>query len=184
VVLVNRRARGFPSISVDQRQIISFTIDHLIALGHRRITVPVGPSGYWSTRERMRALSDDDRVIALRGFEPTYEGGRKLCRSVADSDATAVAAFNDVMALGLVAEATASGLSIPEDLSVVGSDDIPAAAMSVPSLTTIRTPIEMLGAGAVELLTGGPELSRSTRSVSPELIVRNSTAPHRRRSDR
>ncbi len=91
------------------------------------------------------------------------------------SGVSATLAFNDQMALGVIAGLTDLGLSVPDDLSVVGFDDVPMAAMVAPPLTTISLPTSDVGAVAVAMLRDGP----STRELFGELVVRHSTASAR-----
>ena len=189
LVLVNRRARDVSSVEVDQHAIVRLALDHLAALGHRRIGVMLGPTSYWSSSERSRCLDRLDlgasvEIVRIGTSRPTFDGGRACIDAVVDSEVTAVAAFNDVMALGLVAAASERGLRVPDDLSVVGSDGVSIGAMSLPALTTVAAPVSELGRLALravdEQLTGG---STSTSSASPDLVVRSSTAaPPARRS--
>jgi DNA-binding LacI/PurR family transcriptional regulator len=88
------------------------------------------------------------------------------------SGVSAVLAFNDQMALGVVAGLNGRGISVPRDLSVVGFDDVPMAAMVAPPLTTISLPAGEVGAVAVAMLTEGP----STKDLFGEFVLRESTA--------
>jgi DNA-binding LacI/PurR family transcriptional regulator len=186
LVLVNRRARGVSSVEVDQQAIVTLALDHVTALGHRRIGVTLGPRSYWSSSERARCLHrlDPDastEIVPLDTTDPTFEGGRACIDAVIDSGVTAVLAFNDVMALGLVSAASDRGLTVPRDLSVVGSDGVPIGEMAVPALTTVVAPMSELGRRAVlavdqQLASAGP----TTSSATPRLVVRASTAPPRR----
>ncbi len=88
------------------------------------------------------------------------------------SGVSAVLAFNDQMALGVVAGLNARGISVPRDLSVIGFDDVPMAAMVAPPLTTISLPTGEVGAVAVAMLSDGP----STKELFGEFVLRHSTA--------
>jgi DNA-binding LacI/PurR family transcriptional regulator len=98
-------------------------------------------------------------------------------------DFTALFAYNDLSAIGALRALRDSGLRVPEDVSVVGFDDIYSAAFQIPSLTTVRQPLDKMGALAGEVLLerirGGANPVEVT--VDPELVVRESTAPARRR---
>lgn len=182
IVLVNRQSRGVASVAVDQRAIVALALAHLQALGHRSIGVLVGPRSYWSTAERTRqiealSLGADTSIIPLGPGEPSFEGGRAALDSVLASGVSAVAAFNDVMALGLVAAAHEISLEIPGDLSIVGSDGVPLGEMSLPPLTTVAAPMADIGRLALRALDdqlggGRPEVL----SVRPHLVERSSTA--------
>lgn len=183
LVLVNRRSRGVASVEVDQHAIVTLALTHLHDLGHRRIGVLPGPRSYWSSAERTRSL---DRladtlahgVVRFDPVDPTFEGGRRSIDAILDAGVTAVAAFNDVTALGLVAAAADRGVAVPGDLSVVGSDGVPFGEMAVPALTTVAAPVREIGVLALAALdaqlAGGPP---PQLSASPHLVVRASTAP-------
>ena len=183
LVLVNRRARDLSSVEVDQHAIVRLALDHLADLGHRRIGVMLGPTSYWSSSERARCLDrlhlgSSVEIARMGPARPTFDGGRACIDAVVANDVTAVASFNDVMALGLVAAASERGLRVPDDLSVIGSDGVPIGEMSLPALTTVAAPVSELGRLALravdEQLSGG---SPSASSATPHLVVRSSTAP-------
>jgi LacI family transcriptional regulator len=177
LVFVNRRASGVASVVLDQRGIVELGVRHLRELGHRRIAVVRGPEAYWSSKERSRAIAGHDDVIAIGPAAPDFAAGIDLARDVIAAGATGVLTFNDVQALGIIAGCRAAGRSVPGDLSVVGSDDIAAAAMSHPALTTVHAPVSGLGAAAVEMLgqliAGAPT---SDVSLPVSLTIRASTA--------
>lgn len=162
---------------------------HLLELGHRRIAVITGPEHVLSARARLdgyRAALDlagvpIDPALVRTGDYQIADGlhhGRELLRL--SDPPTAIVTGNDGEAMGVYQAAAEAGLRIPEDLSVVGYDDLPAAEWSVPPLTTVRQPLrEMASAAAEMLLTlarGGP-LPRSRVELATELVVRGSTAP-------
>ena len=104
--------------------------------------------------------------------EPTFEAAAVAVPDVVASGASAVLAFNDQMALGVIAGLRLLSLSVPEDISVVGFDDVPMAAMVAPPLTTISLPTAQVGAVALPMLGEGP----ASRELFGELVVRHSTA--------
>lgn len=167
LVLVNREARGVASVCVDQVAVVELALAHLRAGGHRRIAVVRGPAGYWSTGRRVTAAVGPD-VVTVPGVAPTFEGGRGAARRVVDRGVTAVAAFNDAQAVGLLAGAAELGVGVPGDLAVVGSDGVPLASMSTPPLTTVAAPIDELAAQAVARVLDGA-VERSTHA--PRLVV-------------
>lgn len=177
LVFVNRRARGVASVALDQHAIVELGVTHLRAAGHRSIAVVRGPHSYWSSRERDRVIR---RLPGLQPFgpaRPDFEGGITLAAELIASKVTGVLAFNDLQALGIVAGYRAAGLSVPHDLSVVGSDDIAAAAMSNPPLTTVAAPVHQLGDAAfdlvAQLLAGTTDRAEVTLPVT--LTIRAST---------
>lgn len=159
-----------------------FAARHLVDLGHREIAVVTGPWFTSSARDRLagarRALAEggiplsEERVISTGyGIESGHVAGRDLL--AAASRPTAIFAANDNLAIGVVAAASAAGLTVGRDVSVVGYNDIPLAAMLPVPLTSVRTAFDQIAASALDLL-GGPAGS-ITRAL-PTLIPRASTA--------
>ncbi|MGY1668098.1 LacI family DNA-binding transcriptional regulator [Geodermatophilus sp. SYSU D00696] len=163
--------------------------DHLTGLGHRRIGFVGGPAPLWSSRARLdgyrAGLSavgvavDPDLVLEGDfGYASGFECAGALLRL--PDRPTAVFAANDQMALGVYEAARRQGLRVPEDLSVVGFDDLPQAQWSPPPLTTVHQPLAQMGMLAartvLRLMQGepveGPRIELATR-----LVVRDSTAP-------
>ncbi len=186
IVFVNRRATGVASVVLDQRAIVELGVDHLRELGHRRIAVVRGPDAYWSSKERDRAIARLDGVLTIGPVRPDFDAGIALAAGLINAEITGVLAFNDLQALGIMVGCRAAGRSVPDDLSVVGSDDIAGGAMSDPPLTTVSAPAHELGASAVQLLVhqinGSPEVTESLLPVA--LTVRRSTGPVARRTGR
>jgi LacI family transcriptional regulator len=165
---------------------------HLLGLGHRRIAVIGGPAGILCSRARMdgfRAAMDEagvpiDPTLVSHGAFQVEEGiatGRAL---LARPDRpTAIITGNDLQALGVYQAAREARLHIPEDLSVVGFDDLPVAQWVGPPLTTIRQPLAEMAASAARLvlsLARGEEPGQPRVELATELVVRESTAPPRR----
>lgn len=184
LVYLNRRTPGVSSVTVDQGRIVELALRHLRELGHRSVAVLNGPDTYWSSARRAEALAAVGRSrhglrpTVIADQEPTFAGGWKAAPAVFDAGVTAVVAFNDLMALGVMAAASAVGLAVPEALSVVGSDDVDAASMSWPPLTTVAGPLPELGRAAVTTLLAeaGGRARRSHMVLEPALVVRSSTA--------
>jgi LacI family transcriptional regulator len=182
VVHVNRRVHGCHAIVLDQRFIVEAQIGHLRELGHERILWIDGPKDYWASAVRRRyverlARSCDIRI--LTGITPDQHGGMDVARQL-DGNVTAVAAFNDRQASGLIAQAMRLGIRVPEDLSVVGSDGIPGSEYIYPALTTVYAPRDEMARAAVSLIIDhvddrdGPLVVKTLRG---HLLVRESTAP-------
>jgi LacI family transcriptional regulator len=164
---------------------------HLLNLGHRRIGVISGPEEVLCSRARVdgyRAAMDaagvpvDPNLISHGHFhvEEGIEKGRALLRL--PDRPTAIFAGNDLQALGVYQAALEARLHIPEDLSVVGFDDLPVAKWVGPPLTTIRQPLVEMAVAATELviaLANGEEPTRTRLELATELVVRESTAPPR-----
>lgn len=158
LVLVNREHAPLPSVVIDNADGVRQAVTHLHALGHRRVAYAGGPADSWSDSRRRLGLQDvshglsDVEVVNLGHFAPVFAGGVAAADLVAASGATAVLAHNDLVALGILNRLQARGLRVPEDVSVVGYDDIPAATLVSPALTTVTVPLARLGREAVDLL--------------------------------
>ncbi|WP_051062761.1 LacI family DNA-binding transcriptional regulator [Ilumatobacter nonamiensis] len=179
LVFVNRRAAGVAWVVVDQPAIVELGVQHLRAAGHDAIAVVRGPAAYWSSRQRDRMIRSLDGVVAIGPIRPDYDAGVTLADELLAAGVTGVVAFNDQQALGIIAGVRAAGRSVPGDLSVVGSDDIDAAAMSTPPLTTVTAPMQRLGEtafAAIDQMLGGSDEHVST-SLPVTMSIRDSTAP-------
>ncbi len=186
LVLVNRRSPGVPAVSMDMAGGIRQAVEHLFALGHRSCVYLAGPRQSWSNRQRQKALRQvADRlgmaVTALGPFEPGYEAGVRAADQALAEAPTAIVAYNDLIALGVLARLADRGVAVPAAVSVVGFDDIQMAAIASPSLTTVVAPTAAAGRAAVDLLLGpraGQALDgRQARELKTELRVRGSTGP-------
>ena len=171
-------------VAVDQRQGARAAVRHLLELGHTRIAHVAGPPAWLDAAERAAGWRDE---LAAAGLAPgpilagdwTAAGGYAAGgRLLAEPGPTAVFAANDLTALGLVRAVSEGGLQVPEDLSVVGFDDIEVAAYARPPLTTVRQDFGELGRAAVRLLLGrlAGEQQPTTTFLAPELRRRASTA--------
>ena len=162
--------------------------DHLLSLGHRRIAAITGPADYLCSRARVdgyrfaleRAGARFDETLVRNG-DFQHEGGFQCGGELLDlaKPPTAIFAGSDQQALGVYEAARQRGLRIPEDLSVVGFDDLPAARWVSPPLTTVRQPLADMGRLAAEMLGNlidGVALHSQRVELSTELIVRESTA--------
>jgi DNA-binding LacI/PurR family transcriptional regulator len=164
---------------------------HLAALGHRRIAVITGPDRMEAARARldgfrsgldMAGVPIDPDLVRHGDFE--IATGRDLALELLRLEAppTAIFACNDGMAVGVFHAAANLGLRIPEDLSVVGFDDLPKAKWTVPPLTTIHQPLKEMGAAAARMivaLAAGETLPGQRVELATDLVVRESTAPPR-----
>jgi len=156
-VLVNRKARGVPAVLFDNGDGMLQVLTHLAGLGHEHVGFAGGPRSSWSDAERVRGLRENAaavgvRVTELGHFPPTFDGGRIAVESALLSGATAVLAYNDLVAVGLCRALAERGVAVPGDLSVVGIDDIALAGMVQPALTTLSLPTGTAGQAAVDLL--------------------------------
>lgn len=182
---------GITNVVLDHEIAAKLALHHLHELGHRKIAFMQGQPfssdsdiRWASTLEIARELGlevSDELTVHLEidshSPEISYPGIRKLIQS--RRHFTAVLCFNDVSAMGSIRALHEAGLRVPEDVSVLGFDDIQSAAFQVPSLTTIRQPLQKMGSTAAQMLL--KKLAGKTTPdlvhVEPELIVRESTAP-------
>ncbi|MGH6860298.1 MAG: LacI family DNA-binding transcriptional regulator [Phyllobacterium sp.] len=186
-VAVDRRLSGYPLISVDHYAGAGLAAQHLLDLGHRSIGYIAGPANSPVSRERRSGFLD--RLVAA-GIRPEieegnfdYQSGESLGRLLLDRPRkrrpTAIATASDQQAIGLIRIATDLDIRIPDDVSIVGFDDIPLANLIAPRLTTIRQPVEQIAARAVASAIGTPP--QDDELLQATLVVRNSTT--RPRSD-
>jgi LacI family transcriptional regulator, galactose operon repressor len=185
-------SRAVPLVQVENRAGAYCATNHLLTLGHRRIAHIGGvPSGISDEREAgyREALADAEipgsGVVAEGGF--TVEGGAAAMQRLLDARVrpTAVFAANDLSAIGALNAIVESGRRVPDDISVVGFDDIDLAAFTSPPLTTIRQPAAEIAERATAILIdliAGQRPRKLRHTLKPELVVRGSTAPVRRRS--
>lgn len=192
VVLVAREATDMDlcSVLVDNVEAGYTATRHLIELGHRVIALATQSLTIKTSQDRrlgyLRALeeyglaiSDDLQIFDCRGIE----GGRMAVRQLMQlsKKPTAVVAFNDMVAIGIIAEAKAAGLAVPEQLSVVGVDDTIIASVTDPPLTTVAQPIYSMGHQAIDCLVGlinGEKLPRKRIILDTHLVIRKSaTSP-------
>ena len=195
MVMVNRRPEGIdvPSITPDDATGIRLAVEHLAGLGHRRIAHLAGPENTSTGVARARAfraavrdlgLDDDPALVRDCGYW-TEEAGAECLRELLDSGAefTAVVAGNDLIALGCYDVFAEREIACPDDMSVVGFNDMPFLDKLRPPLTTIAIPHHQIGTEAARLLLDAiAEPHRPARSVllPLSLTVRGSTAPPRR----
>lgn len=180
------------SVDIDNHNGGRLAANHLLEQGHRAIATITGPLDWPSAQARLqgatKALKDagDDNEMAIASSDEwDVEGGRAAMLELLRSGRkfTAVIAQSDLLALGAIAELQANGRSVPADVSVVGYDDIPVARYMTPALTTIRQPMNAVGARAVRMLAeelarpaGSGRARRRHELVDVSLVVRQSVA--------
>jgi LacI family transcriptional regulator len=198
-VLIGRElsANSISSVMVDNEAGAHVAMEHVYSLGHRKIGFIRGPKALADTSPRWRGVRSFARSVGLEidpalvvdlpeSLDPNFgfAGGFKLTEELLKRKKrfTALLAFDDMTALGAVRGLARSGLKVPEDCSVVGFDDVIPAGLSVPSLTTVRQPMEALGRTAVEIIMDGVnavvedrDVGAIHRKLTPELVVREST---------
>ncbi|QIK71181.1 LacI family transcriptional regulator [Propioniciclava coleopterorum] len=186
VVILNRRVSGLHCIVPDMAHGVRKAAEHLLALGHRNITYLAGPEASWADGMRWRAVRESARELGFTEhrvgpFAPTLQGGRGAAEVIAARRLKAVLCFNDLMAIGLMQGLSERGIKVPEQVSVVGFDNIFASALVTPGLTTVAAPLTMLGDSAVRYITATLTGHKSPETgpvlVPVRLIVRQSTGP-------
>jgi LacI family transcriptional regulator len=162
---------------------------HLIELGHTRIAAIGGPANLWSSRARLdgyraamlaAGLTVDERLVCRDAF--SVPGGRRQAALLLDRPAppTAIVAGNDAQAFGVLQALTERRLRAPQDVSVVGFDDVPVASWAAPALTTVRQPLAAMAATAFRMLRAdGDDTAAQAHHVelATTLVVRDSTGP-------
>jgi LacI family transcriptional regulator len=193
-VLVNRRAEGSQRyVILDDEQGSQLAVDHLVSLGHRRIAHLAGPEGADTARRRragytsaMAAAGLDVAPGHIAHADYTPAGGAAAMHELLSTPRppTAVFVANVASAVGALHAGHTRGLSVPRDVSVIAVHDMALASHLVPSLTTVRMPLEELGRRALELLAQrGPEEAITEVVTDPvEVVIRESTGPPRRRT--
>lgn len=193
LVLVNRRGSdpGVPSVSPDDVRGIELIVAHLTGLGHRRIGHVAGPQDTSTGRTRAEAFAAalrpagafrDDLVEATAIF--AIDEGRAACNQLLDRhpDLTAIVAANDLLAIGCLRAMRERDIRVPDDVSLVGFNDMPLVDLIDPPLTTVRVPQHEMGRQAglilLELIAGAQLAGEATAvELAPELVVRGSTRP-------
>jgi len=192
VVLVNAAIDnlGFPCVATDDLSAAGQAFGHLVALGHERIGLVLGPEDHMPSRRKLAAFQDH---VARAGFAVapvehalfSLEGGQAAATRMLREGVTGIICGSDVLALGAIRAVRRAGLSVPSDVSVVGFDDSGWLNCTDPPLTTVRQPIESMGKAAVALLVNQMEAVVAHPEellFEPELVVRGSTGPARART--
>jgi LacI family transcriptional regulator, repressor for deo operon, udp, cdd, tsx, nupC, and nupG len=188
VVLVNAAAKhlDFPRVSTDDAVAMEQAYAHLAYLGHEHVGLILGPPDHVPSRRKLdafeRATQDAGRPHRPELVERTrfsLEGGHAAAVRLIAHGVTGIICASDPLALGAVRAARRGGLTVPEQLSVIGYDDSAFMSCTDPPLTTVRQPIEAIGRAAVEMLAGqieGSPVSADELFFEPELVARGSTA--------
>ncbi len=187
LVCINRVLRDPPvaAVVVDFRAGMRAICNHLLELGHRRVAYLQGPKQAWSEKERQLAL----RAAGRRGLEvtqvpcgPSTIDGYRATDAALRTDPSAIIAFSDYVAFGVLPRLAELDLAVPDDISVTGFDDIPMSGITMPGLTTVAVRKPLLGQLAWQQLNDVAEKRTGAAvSVTPELVTRASTARPRRR---
>ncbi|WP_424930829.1 LacI family DNA-binding transcriptional regulator [Amaricoccus macauensis] len=173
-----------PTVGYDNAGAARAALDHLRSLGHRRILVVHGPSANNDrTRARIAGIIDHDPQAELSFLESPLSigGGCETVRGIDWSERkwTACLCLSDVIATGVLFELQRQGVSVPSQVSVIGTDDLPGSAHLCPELTTVHLPVSRMGLAAADAIAGWVETQETPqdRLLDFDLIVRASTAP-------
>lgn len=186
VVLMSRQLPGLASVVLDHVQGCRQMMEHLASLGHRDVCYLAGPPNSWMAATRWAALSGAAETLGMRArrigpFTPKVAQGGAAADAVLNTEATAAIAHNDLLAIGVLQRLAQRGVRVPETLSVLGFDDIFAADLCTPRLTTLGGPHVQVGRTAVEVLLRAVGPSRATDlpqvALPTELTLRDSTGP-------
>lgn len=188
----HRRIEGVTNVVLDQKRAAELALRHLYQLGHRRIAFMRGGSHSSDADDRWNHLMTVARELKLSvppelsvqlqlkvstpelGYEPANELIQR------GGDFTAIVCYNDLAAIGAIRACMNHGLRVPDDISIVGFDDIESAAFHNPSLTTIRQPLAQMGTAAARILLQrirGQASFPDMVPITPEIVIRESTAP-------
>jgi LacI family transcriptional regulator len=195
VVMVDRAVTGRTACSVAVDNVLGgdLAATHLLDLGHERIAFVGGPTSLGQVRDRLqgaqhavaRAGRPEDSLVHISTTALTINEGRSAGERIAGIPArrrpTAAFCANDMLALGLLQRCVSLGLRVPEEMAIVGYDDIEFAAAATVPLTSVRQPRRLLGSTATELLldeSANPQHEHQQILFTPELVVRASTRRH------
>ena len=191
LVLLNRRVPEVPSVITDNARGMRRAVEHLAGLGHQTVTYVAGPEASWADGTRWVALIEACHELDLRFRRvgpcntPTVHAGLDIAQEVLAQKPSAVIAYNDVMAIGVIKGMRRAGVQVPDDVSVIGFDNIALAEIVDPGLTTVAAPLRAMGIiGVKNLLAaiGGATPNREPIVLPVKLVVRGSTG-RRRRND-
>jgi LacI family transcriptional regulator len=190
VVCISPHGFSTDAVLPDHRDGGRLVAGHLVGLGHRRIGVVSGPANLLVNQERLRGFREQLRALDIElppdqivKSDFTREGGRAAAVELLGRvpGLTAIFALNDVMAVGVLSALRDDlKLSVPDEVSVVGFDDIPLTADVQPALSTVHLPLEEIGRHGMRLLLGDPAPATRTVRVPVSLVQRASSAPPRR----
>lgn len=171
-------------ISTDDELAVDLALTHLRSLGHRRIGLAIGDEPTWPVSRKVDAFKNRQTALGVKNPDIAYTttssaGGYEAALELVERGMTAIVCGSDTMAAGVIDGARSAGASIPDDVSVVGHDDVAWAELATPPLTTVRQNVPLMAQSAVRaLLSSGEGRRRPPRTellVRPQLIVRGST---------
>lgn len=187
VTVIGRHALGVDAVLPENRAGARTVTGHLLALGHRRIAVAAGTRRLTTVTDRLAGAAEAlagaglrlDADVPVVTAEFTTAGGREAAARIRRDHPgiTAVVALSDAMAIGVLATLRAHRVRVPEDISVVGFDDVAVAADLAPALTTVRLPMAEMGRQALALALAPRSARPRRRMAGHRLVVRDSTGP-------
>ncbi|GAA1837867.1 LacI family DNA-binding transcriptional regulator [Microlunatus capsulatus] len=187
LVVLNRMVGQVPSVTSDNVRAVKRATEHLAGAGVDAITYLPGPEASWSDGMRWRGLREAGMELGLRVRrvgcqEPTMRGGAAAAEEWLEHRTPGVIAYNDLLAIGFIRTVTAAGVAVPQEVRVVGFDNIVDAELVQPGLTTLASPLVSLGSAAVNHLLKSTD-RRRPEELEPvllpaRLVVRGSTGPH------
>lgn len=197
-VIAGRAFENISTVSVDNESGAALALEHLYRLGHREIAFLRGPKALASSGQRWKGIRNFAQSAGLRldakriaelpeSQDPnsSFEAGAQLTNELlrGGKSFTALLAYDDMTALGALRALKLKGLRVPEDCSVVGFDDVAQASLSVPSLTTVRQPMEAMGSmsvgmvlDAIKAVDQKKQIPVMRSKIPAELVVRESTS--------
>jgi LacI family transcriptional regulator len=184
LVLINRDISGISRVLIDTSTGVDAAVVHLAEIKHKKIAYVGGPSISWSEQQRRAAVRraaerEGLTVEYVRSGHATFDAGREAAGAVVAAKASAAIAFDDVVAHGLLAGLNELGHRVPQDISVIGCDDVLGAA-TYPALTSVSARHIEAGRMAIEMLLNmieEPTISNVRIALDTKLVVRATTAP-------
>lgn len=181
LVLINRDIVGVKRVLIDSGQGMAEAVAHLAKLGHKKVVYVGGPLQSWANEQRYLAVAEEAKVHDIQLAEisagtASFAAGTEVVSKLLSIDYTAVIAFDDVVAQGILVGLAESNIRVPQDYSVVGCDDV----LGYPVLTTISSRSEEAGRTAVEMLFDSLKATKSTdlcKILGTELVIRETTGP-------
>ena len=185
MIVLNRAVADVPSLVTDNPHGARHAAEHFAGLGHRTITYVAGPEASWADGIRWRSLRDAATELGLQTrrhgpYQPTVRGGEQAAADLGRKPPSAILAYNDQVAIGLIRGLTARGITVPAEVSIIGFENIFAADLITPRLTTIAAPLHALGSTAVHnllaIIRGARSRAGEPMVLPTRLIERASTA--------
>ncbi len=186
VAILNRHVNGMACVLPDTRSGMQQVVDHLVGLGHRKLAYLAGPPTSWADGQRWRTFRDACIGLGLVNHRsgpvaPTVRGGEEAVDEILREQVTAVVAYNDLVAIGLMRALIRHGVRVPADLSIVGFDNTFASDLVTPGLTTVAAPLTALGEQGVRAVlhptSPGSRAGEPPVTLPVKLVVRGSSGP-------